>query len=440
MSTFIPPSLLASASPLPNAPQLSTRGTTARQQDSFSRQLEQSRQAHAQEGPRPAPQAQSPTRPATTPAAPAPRPPAKSESNARNEVARAARPPSPSRERAAAADGDSARTEAEPKADTGKDTDATDSAAGNLLAPLAPPPDATAPPPADDALAASSTVATQLALAQATQTGAAAIATDADGATADATGLAGTASAAGGASALPEALNLPGPAGARASREPSGADAREPGFWQQAQAAAVLADASAHQLETKDVNRAEPTVGLERNLDHPGLTGLSGPVGHAGKTAVGDVTTVNLATPATSAEFRAALGAQVSFFARAGVQQAELHLNPADMGPVSIQIVVDGQQAQVNFGADSALTRQIIESGMPELAGALRDAGLTLTGGGVSQHAGGGQRQDANGGGSPGDTASNGHSDTTSDLSARQVEQTRRSAVRISQGGVDLYA
>ena len=81
----------------------------------------------------------------------------------------------------------------------------------------------------------------------------------------------------------------------------------------------------------------------------------------------------------------------VSLLARGGVQEAELHLNPADLGPVSIRIQLEGSEAQVQFGADLAQTRQAIEAGLPELASALRDAGFTLSGGGVSQHAG--QRQ-----------------------------------------------
>ena len=71
------------------------------------------------------------------------------------------------------------------------------------------------------------------------------------------------------------------------------------------------------------------------------------------------------------------------------MQQAELHLNPAEMGPVSIHISLDGTAARVDFGADVAATREAIERGLPELASALRDAGFTLAGGGVSQHAGG---------------------------------------------------
>lgn len=111
---------------------------------------------------------------------------------------------------------------------------------------------------------------------------------------------------------------------------------------------------------------------------------------------------VAVATPATAPEFREALGVQVSVLARDGVQHAELHLNPSEMGPISVRIEIDGNQAQVNFGVDHAGTRAIVEAGLPELASALREAGLTLTGGGVSDHArgpggeagAGGSRQD----------------------------------------------
>ena len=56
---------------------------------------------------------------------------------------------------------------------------------------------------------------------------------------------------------------------------------------------------------------------------------------------------------------------------------------------MSIHIALDGTAARIDFGADVAATRAAIELGLPELASALRDAGFTLAGGGVSQHAGG---------------------------------------------------
>ena len=92
-----------------------------------------------------------------------------------------------------------------------------------------------------------------------------------------------------------------------------------------------------------------------------------------------------IAVPLHSPVFAPALGAQVSLFAQDGVQTARLMLNPAEMGPVWVQIVLDGNAARVDFQADRAATRDVIEASLPALASALQDAGLTLSGGGVSQ-------------------------------------------------------
>jgi flagellar hook-length control protein FliK len=81
--------------------------------------------------------------------------------------------------------------------------------------------------------------------------------------------------------------------------------------------------------------------------------------------------------------FAPALGTTLSLLARDGVQQAQLSLHPAELGPVAVQITVDGNQARVDFHAAHAATRAALEASLPELAAALRDSGLTLTGGGV---------------------------------------------------------
>ena len=90
------------------------------------------------------------------------------------------------------------------------------------------------------------------------------------------------------------------------------------------------------------------------------------------------------ATPG-SADFGAQLAAQVTTYVRAGVQHARLQLNPAELGPVSVHIQLDGQTALVHLMAEHAQTRQALEQALPQLASCLRDAGLTLTGGGVFQ-------------------------------------------------------
>jgi flagellar hook-length control protein FliK len=144
----------------------------------------------------------------------------------------------------------------------------------------------------------------------------------------------------------------------------------------------------------------------------------------------------NVTVPAAldSPDFAQAFGVQVSVLARDGVHEARLHLNPAEMGPVSVQIAMDGERAHIDFGAQAAATRSAIEASLPELAAALRDAGLTLSGGGVSQHTPG--RGDAERG------SRDGAATTTRESASAATGTTSRPAWRgrASPGGVDLYA
>jgi len=140
-----------------------------------------------------------------------------------------------------------------------------------------------------------------------------------------------------------------------------------------------------------------------------------------------------IATPVNAPDFAQTLGVQMSMFAKDGVQQAELHLNPAEMGPVSVQIVMDGTQARIDFGADVAATRHAIEAGLPELASALRDAGFTLAGGGVSQHS----NSRGDGGQADGGNTRRSLRPVSDDSVARVNTAARRV---VTNGGVDLYA
>ena len=143
---------------------------------------------------------------------------------------------------------------------------------------------------------------------------------------------------------------------------------------------------------------------------------------------------LTVATPVDSPDFAAAFGLQVSLLAKDGVQQAELHLNPADLGPVSIHIALTGSEARIDFGADLAATRHAIEQGLPELASALRDAGFTLAGGGVSQHAG---ERPGSDDGSAGDRHRHRR---LAPIAAVDAPSLARAARAAGAHGVDLYA
>ena len=175
---------------------------------------------------------------------------------------------------------------------------------------------------------------------------------------------------------------------------------------------------------------------VHRSIDSVGSSFATSAAPQPLASAQQAVTSTALPTPIDSPDFAAALGVQVSVLAKDGVQQAELHLNPAELGPVSIHISLDGNAARVDFGADVAATRAVIERGLPELASALQDAGFTLAGGGVSQHAGGRSAEE---------------NEPTSE--ARRIDGARAAAGmaamntaparvtrRIAAGGVDLYA
>ena len=90
-----------------------------------------------------------------------------------------------------------------------------------------------------------------------------------------------------------------------------------------------------------------------------------------------------LGTTPGQAGFAEQLGAQLSTFVREGVQHARLQLHPLELGPVTVQIQLDGGKAHLSFAAEHALTRQALEQALPALASSLREAGLTLSGGGV---------------------------------------------------------
>lgn len=184
-------------------------------------------------------------------------------------------------------------------------------------------------------------------------------------------------------------------------------------------------------VSTPTVNKAQPSAATADLNGSPPPFAV-GPRSSGTDSSV--ATTATLAAPVQSPEFRELLSQQVTLWTKDGVQAAELHLNPADMGTVSVQITLDGTQARVDFGADSAQTRQFIEAGLPELASALQDAGFTLSGGGVSPQARG--REDQPASNSPGVNDRRTEADALSDT----AQPTPASARRVALGGVDVYA
>lgn len=140
------------------------------------------------------------------------------------------------------------------------------------------------------------------------------------------------------------------------------------------------------------------------------------------------------ASPGTP-EFATQLGAQLSTFVREGVQHARLELHPVELGPVTVQIALDGTTARVNLAAEHAATRQALEQALPALAGSLREAGLTLSGGGVFE-----QPQQPQPDGGTGDAGGRGRSSGNSGSAENSGPAAGDTPAGRRRGVVDLVA
>jgi flagellar hook-length control protein FliK len=314
-------------------------------------------------------------------------------------------------DKAAAADDDASATPADPKTPGDGTTPAW---LASLMAPPATTPSATA-------LAQRSSGLAEVAEGSETLPGDAEAAGNAVGATRGRTMSAGARKA--DAREALDAAEVADRGSASSSKE---AASSLPGF------AAVLAE-QRHTDAGPHRDAATPSIDGAR-----GALASSAPVAGSVSQDAASTSNAHVRAAVGSPEFPQELGVQLSVLARDGIQKAELHLNPAEMGPVSVQIVMDGTQARVDFGADVAATRHAIEAGLPELASALRDAGFTLAGGGVSQHAGGRQGSD----GTDGERARRDGGASRSGVSAVDGGDSTSRVVRtrVSAGGVDLYA
>lgn len=122
-----------------------------------------------------------------------------------------------------------------------------------------------------------------------------------------------------------------------------------------------------------------------------GVEPLTGPGGMTAATAPAPAGgQVNV--PFGHAAWGQAFSNQVVWAMNQGLPTAALHLSPAELGPVSVQIRLDQDQASVSFVSAHAAVRDAIEAALPRLRDMLGAQGITLADVNVSQH---GQSQHA---------------------------------------------
>jgi flagellar hook-length control protein FliK len=73
-----------------------------------------------------------------------------------------------------------------------------------------------------------------------------------------------------------------------------------------------------------------------------------------------------------------AISERVLMMAGNRLQNAEIRLTPADLGPLRVQLAIEDGTATVNFSAQHVLTREAIEQALPRLREMLAETGLAL--------------------------------------------------------------
>lgn len=121
---------------------------------------------------------------------------------------------------------------------------------------------------------------------------------------------------------------------------------------------------------------------LERHADKHGARVGAAEVGAWGGAAALDGARMDVPAVAPDAglttEMRVA--EQVSYHVGRGAQSAELEVEGIDERPIHVSIDLQGQEARIEFRAEQAQTRQVLQDAMPHLREMLEREGLTLAG------------------------------------------------------------
>lgn len=147
-------------------------------------------------------------------------------------------------------------------------------------------------------------------------------------------------------------------------------------------------------------------------------------------------TTATLQAPVGSMPWQNELGQQLIRFSQRGEHQIELHLHPAELGPLQISLHVNDQVAQAHFFAAHAQVRDAVQQAIPQLREALAGQGIALGEAMVGQQQQ--PRQDSSAfAGSSSSSFGGAESEVAGVASPRPVARVLPTA---GNGGVDLYA
>ncbi len=139
-----------------------------------------------------------------------------------------------------------------------------------------------------------------------------------------------------------------------------------------------------------------------------------------------------------SEAFQGALGERLISAVRQDLNRAEIRITPEELGPITIELAVDGDSASVVFSADQSGTRSALQDSLQSLRELLDNEGISLTEASVSEQSssqtGSDERESGQDERQASSTQVTGDPDSDSDQSRPYQAPVRQ------QGLVDLFA
>ena len=126
---------------------------------------------------------------------------------------------------------------------------------------------------------------------------------------------------------------------------------------------------------------------LLSTADKSQITGAIADLGQAGRQALDGKTEVPaLVRPLGHPEWNKELGERILWMNTKAIPSAEIKLNPQHLGPISVRIDVNQDQATISFAAQHGSVREAIEASIPRLREMMNGQQIDLTNVNVSQH------------------------------------------------------
>ena len=130
------------------------------------------------------------------------------------------------------------------------------------------------------------------------------------------------------------------------------------------------------------------------------------------------------------------IGQKIVWFTGRSIQSAEIHLNPAELGPIDVKISVQNDTASVTFNAHNSSVRELLESNVTRLREMMEQNGVELQQVDVDS-----RQSDERYGSSGRDADAEGQGNSQSDDNEDLVETSdQASLVQSSSNIVDYFA